>query len=51
MNVSTKKFLSFFVFTLPQIDAGHGAGIHAVGNALADIGDDRVSHSQRRPQI
>ena len=48
VEIDPVEVCSLFVFTLPLIYAGYGAGIHAVGDALADIGDDRVSHSQKR---
>ena len=45
VEIDPVKVGSLFVFSLTLIDAGHGAGIHTVGNALADIGDNRVGHN------
>ena len=45
VEIDPVKVGALFVFSLTLIDAGHGAGIHTVGNALADIGDDRVGHN------
>lgn len=30
---------------LPRVDAGHRAGIDAISDAFADVGDDRVGHA------
>ena len=45
VEIDPVKVGSLFVFSLTLINAGHGAGIHTVGNALADIGDNRVGHN------
>lgn len=35
----------FFVFAWPFMDASNRAGINAIGNALAGIGQNRMRHS------
>ena len=35
---------SLFVFPLALVNASHRAGIHAVGDALAHVSDDGMSH-------
>jgi hypothetical protein len=30
------------------MDAGHGTGVNAIGNALAHLGNDGVGHEQCR---
>ena len=47
VEIDPVEVRSFFVYPFSLIDAGHRTGIHTVGNALADIGNDRVSHDAK----
>ena len=44
VKVDPIKVCALAVGTLAEVDASHRAGIHAIGYALADVGNDRVSH-------
>ena len=44
VEVDPIKVCALAVGALAGVDASHGAGINAIGYALADVGDDRVSH-------
>ena len=44
VEVDPIKVCALAVGTLAGVDSSHGAGINAIGYALADVGDDRMSH-------
>ena len=44
VEIDPVEVCPFLVFSIALVNAGHGAGIHTVGDPLANISDDGMCH-------